>query len=199
MTIPSVTPLAAIVRTDTDFVAKVDALFSTLLSQFITEENATVAGINAAVIDITAKQVLATYAALLSQQALDAGLASAPGILAQTITARDQALAGLGAADNSQLLGTLAGQDAYAIDIAGQIAQELVGMPAAIEALANFVAEVMDLVGATARQAGAGAQIVPAPANASARGSAGEWAWDSGFIYVCTALNTWKRVAIATW
>lgn len=38
-----------------------------------------------------------------------------------------------------------------------------------------------------------------APASAGAAGVAGQIAWDSGFIYVCTATNTWKRVAIATW
>jgi hypothetical protein len=37
------------------------------------------------------------------------------------------------------------------------------------------------------------------PASAGAAGNAGEIAWDSGFLYVCTATNTWKRVAIATW
>lgn len=37
------------------------------------------------------------------------------------------------------------------------------------------------------------------PASAGASGSVGSIAWDSGFIYVCVASNTWKRVAIATW
>lgn len=37
------------------------------------------------------------------------------------------------------------------------------------------------------------------PASAAASGSAGTICWDSGYIYVCTATNTWKRVAIATW
>ncbi len=37
------------------------------------------------------------------------------------------------------------------------------------------------------------------PANAGAAGVAGTITWDSGFIYVCVAPNTWKRVAIATW
>jgi hypothetical protein len=37
------------------------------------------------------------------------------------------------------------------------------------------------------------------PASASATGVAGTIAADTGFIYVCTATNTWKRVAIATW
>lgn len=37
------------------------------------------------------------------------------------------------------------------------------------------------------------------PASASHAGNAGEICWDADFIYVCTATNTWKRVAIATW
>jgi hypothetical protein len=37
------------------------------------------------------------------------------------------------------------------------------------------------------------------PASASAAGVAGTIAWDANYIYVCTATNTWKRVAIATW
>lgn len=37
------------------------------------------------------------------------------------------------------------------------------------------------------------------PASAAATGAAGTIAWDSSYIYVCTAANTWKRVAIATW
>lgn len=37
------------------------------------------------------------------------------------------------------------------------------------------------------------------PASASAKGKAGTVAISTTHIYVCTALNTWKRVAIATW
>jgi hypothetical protein len=37
------------------------------------------------------------------------------------------------------------------------------------------------------------------PASASATGNAGTISWDASYIYVCTAANTWKRVAIATW
>lgn len=37
------------------------------------------------------------------------------------------------------------------------------------------------------------------PASATAAGVAGSVAWDASFIYICTATNTWKRVAIATW
>ena len=37
------------------------------------------------------------------------------------------------------------------------------------------------------------------PASASAAGTVGTISWDANYIYICTATNTWKRVAIATW
>jgi hypothetical protein len=37
------------------------------------------------------------------------------------------------------------------------------------------------------------------PASATDTGTAGEICWDADYIYVCTATNTWKRTAIATW
>lgn len=37
------------------------------------------------------------------------------------------------------------------------------------------------------------------PASASATGTQGTITWDADYIYICTATNTWKRVAIATW
>lgn len=40
---------------------------------------------------------------------------------------------------------------------------------------------------------------VAAPASAGAAGIAGQTAWDADFLYQCTATNTWKRAAIATW
>lgn len=37
------------------------------------------------------------------------------------------------------------------------------------------------------------------PASATDTGDAGDICWDANYIYVCTATNTWKRSAIATW
>ena len=37
------------------------------------------------------------------------------------------------------------------------------------------------------------------PASATATGNAGDICWDSGYVYVCVAANTWKRAALATW
>jgi hypothetical protein len=37
------------------------------------------------------------------------------------------------------------------------------------------------------------------PASATATGTTGTIVWDADYVYVCTATNTWKRAAIATW
>lgn len=37
------------------------------------------------------------------------------------------------------------------------------------------------------------------PAVAADFGAVGQFSWDADYFYVCVALNTWKRVAIATW
>jgi carbonic anhydrase/acetyltransferase-like protein (isoleucine patch superfamily) len=37
------------------------------------------------------------------------------------------------------------------------------------------------------------------PASAAAAGNAGDICWDTDYIYVCTATDTWKRTAISTW
>ncbi len=37
------------------------------------------------------------------------------------------------------------------------------------------------------------------PASATATGKVGEISWDSNYIYVCVATNTWKRTALSTW
>jgi hypothetical protein len=37
------------------------------------------------------------------------------------------------------------------------------------------------------------------PASASASGTAGQIAWDTNYLYVCTATNTWKRTDLNTW
>lgn len=37
------------------------------------------------------------------------------------------------------------------------------------------------------------------PASATATGTAGQWSYDSSYIYICIATDTWKRAAISTW
>ena len=37
------------------------------------------------------------------------------------------------------------------------------------------------------------------PSSASDTGKAGQIAWDSEYIYICIATNTWKRAALSTW
>jgi hypothetical protein len=38
-----------------------------------------------------------------------------------------------------------------------------------------------------------------APATATSTGTAGEIRYDSGYVYICVATNTWKRAALTTW
>lgn len=38
-----------------------------------------------------------------------------------------------------------------------------------------------------------------APSSATAGGTIGTICWDTAYIYVCTATNTWKRVALSAW
>ena len=37
------------------------------------------------------------------------------------------------------------------------------------------------------------------PASATATGNTGEICWDSSYVYICIATNTWRRIAHATW
>jgi hypothetical protein len=37
------------------------------------------------------------------------------------------------------------------------------------------------------------------PASAGAAGNAGDICWDADYLYVCTATNTWRRIAHSTW
>jgi hypothetical protein len=41
--------------------------------------------------------------------------------------------------------------------------------------------------------------VAKTPSSASDTGTLGEICWDSNYIYVCVATNTWKRTAIASW
>jgi len=37
------------------------------------------------------------------------------------------------------------------------------------------------------------------PASSSATGTAGQLAYDANYLYICTATDTWERVAVAAW
>jgi hypothetical protein len=41
--------------------------------------------------------------------------------------------------------------------------------------------------------------LVATPASASSSGNAGDWSYDSGFIYVCVNTDTWVRAVLTTW
>jgi hypothetical protein len=37
------------------------------------------------------------------------------------------------------------------------------------------------------------------PASSTATGNQGEVCWDTSYLYVCIATNTWRRIALTTW
>jgi len=41
--------------------------------------------------------------------------------------------------------------------------------------------------------------VARTPATAASTGTTGDICWDSSYIYVCVATDTWKRAGIATW
>lgn len=51
----------------------------------------------------------------------------------------------------------------------------------------------------TVNKLDSGIVAVSAPATAASDGTPGQVAYDSSYIYVCVATNTWKRAAISTW
>ncbi|HZK76900.1 MAG TPA: hypothetical protein VFD13_08340, partial [Candidatus Kapabacteria bacterium] len=52
---------------------------------------------------------------------------------------------------------------------------------------------------AEASEAGLMKTWVSAPATSTSTGTPGEIAQDGTYLYICTATNTWKRVALSTW
>lgn len=71
-------------------------------------------------------------------------------------------------------------------------ALEVVGNITATGAAHSFAA------GSIPAAAVAGIQAAT-PASATAPGTAGSVRYDAGFLYVCVAANTWRRVALAAW
>lgn len=52
----------------------------------------------------------------------------------------------------------------------------------------------LDINGSTLR-----VRVSKTPASATDTGNQGDWCWDSSYLYICVATNTWKRVAISSW
>jgi len=53
---------------------------------------------------------------------------------------------------------------------------------------------VLDVLGNTFRL-----RTARTPASATATGNQGDICWDSGYLYVCVATNTWKRASLSSW
>lgn len=128
-------------------------------------QTASAASQSAAAVSATAASNSATASAASataaqgSASSAEAAQVNAQNYLGQTQYARDQALAGLGAADNSQVLSELLGTITYALDLAGQAAKEMPSLAAlfpAIDSIGTHIVAMMDLLGVTARSISGG-------------------------------------------
>lgn len=120
---------------------------------------------------------------------------SDPGFITQLMVAAEYAT-------DMALLGVREGQRAEATltTRANTVDATVATYDSAIEnQLLGAVRHLLDQSGMNAKTLAETPRLRAAPASASAAGTQGEWAWDSSYIYICTALNTWKRVAISTW
>jgi hypothetical protein len=102
--------------------------------------------------------------------------------------------------------------DTAEADITAQEAAD-VALQAADTALdGRLTTAEADIIALEAADAALGARLDPVeltlplklewtavPASAAATGTAGQIAYESGFLYVCVAADTWQRVVIATW
>jgi hypothetical protein len=102
-----------------------------------------------------------------------------------------------GAADEIVLLdATLADIAANTVEVTGPALAEttdgsLVRLPAGSSAGAGNNDDWVEV--------GAGGVVSTPPSSASDNGTAGEIAYDSNYIYVCVATDTWLRAPIASW
>ncbi|MDD3884563.1 MAG: hypothetical protein PHW66_06460 [Gallionella sp.] len=115
----------------------------------------------------TDSQTAAANSAASANNAANSVVSQLSTIKTQTETARDQALAGLGAADNSQILAVLMGESSFLMDMIGQGIKELyryegvtdprlVAIEPAVDVLAQGLVDLADLLGVTARAVSGG-------------------------------------------
>tara|TARA_R110000751_G_scaffold96356_2_gene188001 strand:+ start:1052 stop:1669 length:618 start_codon:yes stop_codon:yes gene_type:complete len=83
--------------------------------------------------------------------------------------------------------GSLAGATSYSITLPGNI-------PTVNQQLSNLLNGELAWTDPASK-----VNFGTAPASATSTGEAGDVVWTVDYIYVCTATDTWKRVAIATW
>jgi len=115
---------------------------------------------------------------------------NSPGTTVQSIYFRDDADTASGAtawmrySHASDLMTfRVAGSDALAIDSSGNVG---IGT--------TSPTELLDVNSDSFRL-----RSSQTPASASATGTQGQICWDANYLYVCTATDTWKRAALATW
>jgi hypothetical protein len=96
---------------------------------------------------------------------------------------------------NEILAGVVVGREGSLVGSDGEVAIQ-------VKRVGNTPIDRLVLTDGTVQLAASTKFIIPTsqtPASAAATGTTGTIAWDTSYLYVCTATDTWKRVAIATW
>lgn len=276
------TEIAGLTQATTNLLNAVNISKATLdgkVGEATTQANAAAAQAGIATTKAAESATSATASQASANNAANAVYSQLLAVKTQTEEARDAAIAGLGAADNSPALAELLGGISYATDMALQAVRELMRVDASLtpqiathdvllEQLTYQATHLADIAGVVGRaisggtvtlQGGTAAtpsltsatdvtagvffpaagvmalataalerlrvtadgrlgigttapsglldvadnkirvRTAQTPASATAAGNQGEIAWDASYVYVCTATNTWKRAALASW
>ena len=71
--------------------------------------------------------------------------------------------------------------------------------PNEVNTLSNSLGTYWRELANTVNRHESGIVAVSAPTSSTSPGTPGQIAYDSTYIYVCVANNTWKRASISTW
>lgn len=127
------------------------------------------------------------------------GVHSVPKVTAAVIAAGEDVLWDVSAGAFDDNLAAIGAGDITGAAIAMEAAgSSITTLKIKLTPCRSTPAEALKLTAASAAAAYQ-PKFVAAPATAGAAGTAGQIALDGGYLYSCTATNTWVRVALATW
>jgi hypothetical protein len=101
---------------------------------------------------------------------------------------------------SSKFVGIFTNNPQYALDIVGSV-HSSTSIAATTSITAGTTIQATGAITSGAALSGTALNITNSytPATSSSTGTRGQISWDSQYMYVCIATNTWKRTALTTW